>query len=140
MDHQHDAEAAPRRRGLAEPAASHNTPRTPDSSPHVIDGSGIHDMDYHLHDSGGADYDREGTDTDHDQHHQPSLLLLQQETHTRSILKGFTWRIIATTTTTAIAWLVTGHLEAAFQIGFFEFFAKLFLYYMHERVWNGIRL
>jgi uncharacterized membrane protein len=64
----------------------------------------------------------------------------QEESHTRSLLKGFTWRIIATTTTTVIAWLVIGHLEAAFKIGFFEFFAKLLIYYVHERMWTRIRL
>ena len=64
----------------------------------------------------------------------------QKESHTRSLLKGFTWRIIATTTTTVIAWLVIGHLEAAFKIGFFEFFAKLLIYYVHERIWTRIRL
>jgi len=63
-----------------------------------------------------------------------------QESHTRSLVKGLTWRILATTTTTVIAFIVTGHVEAALQIGFFEFFAKLLIYYIHERVWTRIRL
>jgi adenylylsulfate kinase len=62
------------------------------------------------------------------------------ESHTRSIVKGLTWRILATSTTTIIAYFVTGHVDTAIQIGFFEFFAKLAIYYLHERAWTRIRL
>lgn len=63
-----------------------------------------------------------------------------EDSHTRSIVKGLTWRFTATATTTVIALLITGEVEAALQIGLFEFLAKLFLYYLHERVWTRIRL
>ena len=63
-----------------------------------------------------------------------------EESHTRSVIKGFTWSIVATSTTTVIAWLVTGKLDAAFQIGVFEFFTKLIIYYIHERIWTKIRI
>lgn len=63
-----------------------------------------------------------------------------EESHTRSLLKGVTWRVLATTTTVVIAWFVTGEVAQAFQIGFVEFFAKLAIYYMHERVWAKIRI
>lgn len=62
------------------------------------------------------------------------------ESHVRSIVKGITWRVLATSTTTIIAWLVTGQLDAAFQIGLFEFVAKLFIYYVHERIWTRIKI
>jgi uncharacterized membrane protein len=57
------------------------------------------------------------------------------ESHTRSIVKGLTWRVVATSTTTLIAWMITGEVDMALKIGFFEFFAKLFIYYAHERIW-----
>lgn len=63
-----------------------------------------------------------------------------EESHTRSLLKGVTWRCLATLTTVIIAWFVTGEVAQAIQIGFVEFFAKLGIYYMHERVWAKIRI
>jgi len=58
----------------------------------------------------------------------------------RSIIKAFSWRITATFTTILIAFFITGEVKAALSIGFFEFFAKMFLYYGHERIWNNISL
>ncbi|MEK9656770.1 MAG: DUF2061 domain-containing protein [bacterium] len=58
----------------------------------------------------------------------------------RSIVKAFSWRITATVTTVCIAYIITGEVTAALSIGFVEFFAKMFLYYIHERVWNRIAL
>ena len=63
---------------------------------------------------------------------------LPDESHTRSILKGITWRFVATMTTVVIAWLVIGEAGIAFQIGFFEVFAKIAIYYVHERIWAKI--
>ncbi|MEZ4883897.1 MAG: DUF2061 domain-containing protein [Chitinophagales bacterium] len=60
----------------------------------------------------------------------------QKESHLRSILKGFTWRIIATSTTITIAYIITGQVGDALKIGFIEFFGKLFIYYLHERAWQ----
>ncbi len=60
---------------------------------------------------------------------------MTKDSHIRSILKGVSWRIIATTTTTTIAWLATGDVTTALTIGGFEFFIKLLVYYLHERAW-----
>ena len=59
-----------------------------------------------------------------------------RESHIRSILKGFTWRIIATTTTVTIAWFITGEIGDALKIGAIEFVGKIFIYYLHERIWQ----
>ena len=58
----------------------------------------------------------------------------------RSIIKAFSWRITATLTTVVIAYFITGQVKAALSIGFFEFFAKMLLYYFHERLWNKINI
>eukprot|EP00934_Nitzschia_sp_Nitz4_P000762 Nitzschia sp. Nitz4//scaffold111_size72815//41780//42082//NITZ4_005791-RA/size72815-processed-gene-0.54-mRNA-1//1//CDS//3329533183//762//frame0 len=63
-----------------------------------------------------------------------------EESHTRSLLKGFTWRVVATMSTVTIAWFVTGEVGQAFKIGLVEFFAKLAIYYVHERIWARIRI
>jgi len=58
-----------------------------------------------------------------------------RESHVRSLLKGLTWRFLATGTTMTIAWVTTGDISLALKIGGIEFFAKFFVYYFHERVW-----
>ena len=57
----------------------------------------------------------------------------------RSVLKGITWRLLATLTTVVIAFCLTGEKGLALQIGALEFVAKLAIYYMHERVWVRIQ-
>lgn len=61
-----------------------------------------------------------------------------KESHTRSLLKGITWRIVATMTTIIVSWLVVGDVSAALQIGFFEMILKIGIYYAHERIWARI--
>jgi uncharacterized membrane protein len=62
------------------------------------------------------------------------------DSHLRSLAKGLTWRFVASTTTIIIAKAVTGETAIAFQIGFFEFFAKIGIYYVHERIWARIKM
>ncbi len=62
------------------------------------------------------------------------------ESRTRSLLKGITWRILATLTTVIIAWFIIGDVSAALQIGFIEVFAKIAIYYLHERAWIRIKI
>ena len=53
----------------------------------------------------------------------------------KSVMKTMSWRIVATTTTFVISWIVTGSLLAGGAIASIEFWAKLALYYAHERAW-----
>lgn len=53
----------------------------------------------------------------------------------RHVAKAVTYRILATTTTILIARVVSGSWEIGAQIGVLEFFAKIVLYYGHERAW-----
>ena len=59
-----------------------------------------------------------------------------KESHLRSILKAFSWRIIATLTTGLIAYAITGEIDTAIMIGSIEFVLKIFIYYLHERAWQ----
>ncbi|MEC7501167.1 MAG: DUF2061 domain-containing protein [Planctomycetota bacterium] len=61
-----------------------------------------------------------------------------KESRLRSILKAFTWRIIATATTMTVTYFVTGDLTAASVVGVFDFFLKMLLYYLHERGWQMV--
>lgn len=59
-----------------------------------------------------------------------------RESHLRSIIKAFTWRVVATLTTSTIAYAITGEVHTALWIGGIEFFLKIFVYYVHERLWQ----
>ena len=54
---------------------------------------------------------------------------------TRHAIKAVTWRAVATTATVLIAWWVTGDWSVGIEVGTVEFFAKMLLYYLHERFW-----
>ncbi|NQX76892.1 DUF2061 domain-containing protein [Gilvibacter sp.] len=67
----------------------------------------------------------------------------KQESHYRSLIKGISWRIVATTDTVLVVLLVTCladqcSLADGLKIGFIEFFLKLGIYYVHERIWQKI--
>ena len=57
----------------------------------------------------------------------------------RSLVKTLTWRVLATTDTFLISWLITGHLTWAASIAGVEVLTKMFLYYAHERGWSKIK-
>ena len=68
----------------------------------------------------------------------------KKDSHIRSIFKGISWRIIATTDTVLIVLLITClygqcSIENALKIGAIEFLLKLFIYYFHERIWQFFR-
>jgi uncharacterized membrane protein len=56
----------------------------------------------------------------------------------KTLAKTFSWRITATITTILIAWAITGDYKVGLAIGGVEFIAKMFIYFIHERVWNKI--
>lgn len=60
------------------------------------------------------------------------------EHHKRSIAKTLSWRFFATLTTIGLVYLFTGSWAASAGVGLLEVFAKLMLYYGHERVWNTV--
>ena len=59
-----------------------------------------------------------------------------KESHLRTVLKTITWRILATSTTIIIAYFIFGDVSAALKVGGIEFFAKMIIYYLHERAWQ----
>jgi adenylylsulfate kinase len=63
---------------------------------------------------------------------------MQYETKKRSILKAISWRTWATLTTAIIVFIFTGEFALAITIGLLEVFAKMGLYFFHERLWQKI--
>ncbi|MFH1801120.1 MAG: DUF2061 domain-containing protein [Candidatus Omnitrophota bacterium] len=62
-----------------------------------------------------------------------------KEKHWRSVAKAVSWRVTGTVDTVVISWIITGHVKVALSIGLVEVFTKMFLYYLHERIWNRIQ-
>ena len=63
---------------------------------------------------------------------------MSEEKHYRSLVKAISWRLTGTVDTIIISYLITGQAKWAFSIGCVELFTKVFLYYIHERVWNKL--
>jgi adenylylsulfate kinase len=62
-----------------------------------------------------------------------------KETRSRSILKAFSWRALATITTVTLVYLFTGETAIALSIGGLEIVVKMLVYFFHERAWDKIR-
>ena len=54
----------------------------------------------------------------------------------KSIMKAITWRVVATTDTFLISWLLTGQWKLGVGIAGLEVVTKMFIYYFHERAWS----
>ena len=67
--------------------------------------------------------------------------MYKRESNIRSLLKGVSWRLIATMDTFLIVLIYTCYngkcsIDFALKIGFYEFLIKFFIYFLHERVWQ----
>jgi len=61
------------------------------------------------------------------------------ESHVSTITKTLSWRFVATLITFSVAWLVTGKLTFAVEIGVADTLIKLGAYYFHERLWIRVK-
>ncbi|MDH5563810.1 MAG: DUF2061 domain-containing protein [Nitrospirota bacterium] len=60
------------------------------------------------------------------------------ETHLRSVVKGLSWRVIATLVTTLVVWLISGEVTTALYAGLSDSLAKVGLFWGHERLWQTV--
>ena len=60
-------------------------------------------------------------------------------TKKRSLMKTFTFRILATIVTFLLVLVFTGSLVLSIGIGLIDLVAKTLLYYGHERFWDGVK-
>jgi adenylylsulfate kinase len=65
--------------------------------------------------------------------------VLYKETNKRSIVKGISWRVVATSTTIAIVYFFFDRLDLAIAAGMIETVLKIALYWFHERIWHKVR-
>lgn len=60
------------------------------------------------------------------------------ESHSRTVLKAVSWRVIATMTTMILVYIFTKELFISIGVGVFEVLAKITFYYLHERIWQKV--
>lgn len=63
---------------------------------------------------------------------------LVRENKMRHLAKTITWRMVGTSDTMVLAWLLTGNPLTGVKIGLAELLTKMILYYIHERIWYRI--
>ena len=63
---------------------------------------------------------------------------MYKDSNIRSIVKGISWRAVATTTTIIIVYVFFGRLDLAIAAGVLETILKVGLYWAHERAWFKI--
>ena len=63
---------------------------------------------------------------------------MQRDSHARSVAKALSWRISGTLATTALVFLFTRQLTLSLAVGGVEFFGKIGLFWLHERVWDRL--
>jgi uncharacterized membrane protein len=61
-----------------------------------------------------------------------------EETRKRSIIKGITWRILASLSTLVLSYVLTGNIVVAGAISIADMIIKFIEYFLHERVWSYI--
>lgn len=62
------------------------------------------------------------------------------DTRIRSLTKAVTYRAFGASATFVIAWLVTGSVRSAAQIGIADSLLKICVFYLHERLWDKVHL
>ncbi|WP_066222843.1 DUF2061 domain-containing protein [Formosa haliotis] len=63
---------------------------------------------------------------------------MKDTSHKRHIAKAVTWRLVGTLDTILLSWIISGNPLTGLKIGFAEITTKMFLYYLHERVWYKV--
>ena len=61
------------------------------------------------------------------------------ETHSRSVAKALSWRILGTVATSLLVFIFTRRLVLSLAVGAVEFVSKIGLFWLHERVWDRLR-
>lgn len=67
-----------------------------------------------------------------------SKIIVYAESHWRSLLKGFSWRIWGTLVSIIVTYILLREWNIALKIGAIEFVSKVLLYYVHERLWSFV--
>ncbi|MGH7702826.1 MAG: adenylyl-sulfate kinase [Gemmatimonadales bacterium] len=62
-----------------------------------------------------------------------------RESHTRSVAKALSWRVLGTIATSTLVFIFTRKVALSLAVGGLEFVSKIGLFWLHERVWDRLR-
>jgi adenylylsulfate kinase len=62
------------------------------------------------------------------------------ETRTISLIKAISYRIFGSLTTFFACFIFTGKPFISLGVSVFDFFFKIVLFYVHERIWEKIKI
>ncbi len=65
---------------------------------------------------------------------------MQKDTRYRSLFKAISWRLSGTVATMIIVFIFVGRVSVAAIVGGFEMIAKFLLYFLHERIWDKVKI
>jgi uncharacterized membrane protein len=65
---------------------------------------------------------------------------MYNDSHTRSIAKAVSWRILGTIATTILVFVFTRKWSLSLAVGSVEFLTKIGLFWLHERIWDRVPL
>jgi uncharacterized membrane protein len=65
-------------------------------------------------------------------------LKMPVESHTRTVAKAISWRVVATMTSMSIVYFLTKEPLITLSFGVIEVLAKITFYYLHERAWQKV--
>lgn len=65
---------------------------------------------------------------------------MYSETHARSVAKAVTWRVLGTLTTAGLVFIFTRRLALSLTVGALEFISKIGIFWLHERIWDRIKI
>jgi uncharacterized membrane protein len=65
------------------------------------------------------------------------FLFKGKESHSRSLTKAISWRVLGSIDTFLLSLLFTSNVKAAGAIAGTEVLTKMILYYLHERAWSS---
>ncbi len=60
------------------------------------------------------------------------------DSHSRSLAKAISYRVLGSLSTAGLVYLVTGSAKISIGAGILDSVVKIFLYFLHERLWNSI--
>jgi len=60
------------------------------------------------------------------------------ETHSRSLAKAISYRVLGSTCTAMIFFVLSGQAVLSLGAGALDMIVKIGLYFLHERLWNHI--
>jgi adenylylsulfate kinase len=60
------------------------------------------------------------------------------DSKSRSIAKAVSYRVLGSTTTALIAFMLTRKVALSGELGILDMVLKIGLYFVHERLWNHI--